>query len=179
MHGDTELKRRLWSAILRRRMPHWLAVLLPLLAAALLPAPRAAALAAIGIWAIWLALDARRCRQRLNTHWSAWLDAAVPALEDSSALLAIAAGSAATPVARLQQQRLLARLAAALNTDDYRAIARTRVRFALLPLIVSLCAGAVAWGWHSRHGAAPGASTPAAAGPRKPIVDGEIYLRVK
>jgi hypothetical protein len=182
MHGEPDLKRRLWSAILRRRAPHWLAVLLPLLAAASLPAARAVALACVAVWAIWAAIDARTWRQRLSSQWTAWLDAAVPALEDSSALLALVSGATdadTAPLARLQRQRLLARLAAVLGEDDYRAIARTRVRFTVLPLILSLCAAGAAWGMHYKQSAAilPGAVT-GGSGKAKAIVDGEIYLRV-
>lgn len=194
MHGEPDLKRRLWSAILRRRAPQWLAVLLPLLAAiglsaaglpaasfpvAGLPAARALALAAIALWAIWLAIDAYRWRQRLAAEWSIWLDAAIPALEDSSALLAASPEAIAAPIAKLQQRRLLTRLASALGDDDYRAIARTRVRFALLPLILSLCAAGAAWGMHYKQtSGAPHGPVANGYGKTKPIADGEIYLRV-
>jgi hypothetical protein len=180
MHGEPDLKRRLWSAILRRRAPQWLAVLLPLvLAAAFLPAARPLALGAIAIWCIWLAIDIARLRRRLAGEWTAWLDAAVPSLEDSSALLAAPTEQLSAPIARLQQQRLLARLSSVLGEDDYRAIARNRVRFAVLPLILSLCAASAAWGVHLKRTGAPGpAATQASTGKNKPIVDGEIYLRV-
>ncbi len=178
MHGEPDLQRRLWSAILHRRAPQWLAALLPLLAAAFLSAARPLALAAIAIWAIWLTIDVYRWRQRLASEWTIWLDSAIPALEDSSALLA-GATDAIAPIARLQQQRLLNRLADALRDDDYRAIARSRVRFALLPLILSLCAAGAAWGVHYQQTSSGRFATVADGnGKPKPIADGEIYLRV-
>jgi hypothetical protein len=52
------------------------------------------------------------------SQWTSWLNAAIPALEDSSTLLA---ADATTPIARLQQQRLQARIASVLTDDDYGA----------------------------------------------------------
>ncbi|HWW68941.1 MAG TPA: DUF4175 family protein [Duganella sp.] len=175
MHGETEfLRRRLWAAVLRRRLPQWLAVLAPLaLAAFVLPSARSLVLAAIVIWVIWLAVDIYRWRHRIANQWASWLNAAIPALEDSSTLLAADAG---TPIALLQQQRLRSRLAQALTGDDYRDIARTRVRLGFVPLAASLIAAGAAWGFQEKPVAS---NVPAAAAPaNKPIVDGEVYLRV-
>lgn len=175
MHGETDfLRRRLWAAVLRRRLPQWLAALTPLaLAAILLPAARAFALAAIAIWVVWLAADIYRLRQRLADQWPSWLNASIPALEDSSMLLA---ADAKTPIARLQQQRLQSRLAQVLTGDDYRRIAHTRVRFGFVPLVASLIAAGAAWGFQAKPATANVAA--AAAPVNKPIVDGEVYLRV-
>ena len=175
MHGETDfLRRRLGAAVLRRRLPQWLAALAPLaLAAILLPAARAIALAAIAIWVVWLAVDIYRLRRRLADKWPSWLNAAIPALEDSSMLLA---ADAKTPIARLQQQRLQSRLAQVLTGDDYRRIAHTRVRFGFVPLVASLIAAGAAWGFHAKPATANVAA--AAAPANKPIVDGEVYLRV-
>lgn len=175
MHGETEiLRRRLWAAVLRRRLPQWLAVLAPLaLAACVLPAARLLVLAAIVIWAIWLAADIYRWRRRIENQWTSWLNAAIPALEDSSALLATDAG---TPIARLQQQRLQSRLAQVLTGDDYRRIARSRVRFGLLPLAASLLAAGAAWAFQDKPVVTNAPAVAARA--NRPIVDGEVYLRV-
>ncbi|SEO46517.1 protein of unknown function [Duganella sp. CF517] len=175
MHGETDfLRRRLWAAVLRRRLPHWLAALLPLaVAAILLPSARLIALAAIVIWAIWLAADIHRLRRRIADQWPSWLNAAIPALEDSSTLLA---AEAKTPIARLQQQRLQSRLAQVLTGDDYRRIAHTRVRLGLVPLVASLIAAGAAWGFQAKPATTHAAATYAPA--NKPIVDGEVYLRV-
>jgi hypothetical protein len=175
MHGETDfLRRRLWAAALRRRLSQWLAALVPLaLAAIMLPAARAIAMAAIAIWVIWLAADIHRLRRRIADQWPSWLNAAIPALEDSSTLLA---AEAKTPIARLQQQRLQSRLAQVLTGDDYRRIAHTRVRFGFVPLVVSLIAAGAAWGFQAKPLTAKAPLVTVTA--NKPIVDGEIYLRV-
>ena len=175
MHGETDfLRRRLWGAVLRRRLPHWLAAVLPLaLAVIMLPAARVVLSAAIVVWMIWLAADIYRLRRRIADQWPSWLDAAIPALEDSSTLLS---AEAKTPIARLQQQRLQSRLAQVLTDDDYCRIAHTRVRYSLLPLVASLLAAGAAWGFQAKP--ATTVVRAAAAPTNKPIVDGEVYLRV-
>jgi len=175
MHGETDfLRRRLWGAVLRRRLPLWLVALAPLaLAAIMLSAARAVVLAAIVVWVIWLAADIYRLRQRIAHQWPSWLNAAIPALEDSSTLLAI---DAKTPIARLQQQRLQSRLAQVLTDDDYRRIARSRVRYGVAPLVASLLVAGTAWGFQVKPPAL--IVPPKAASANKPIVDGEVYLRV-
>lgn len=174
MHGETDtLRHHLWAAVLRRRAPQWLAALAPLVTAILmLPAAHLAA-AAMLPWAVWLFADLYRWRRRINREWTSWLNAAIPALEDSSTLLA---ADATTPIAKLQQQRLQARLASVLSESDYRAIARSRVRISVVPVLLSLAAAGAAWGYHGKQIAA--VAIPAASPAAKPIVDGEIYLRV-
>ncbi|TFW22534.1 DUF4175 family protein [Duganella callida] len=176
MHGETDhLRRRLWTAVWRRRGAQWLAVFLPLLvSAALLPASRAATAVVIVACAIWAMVDAYRWRDRIGKQWASWLDAAVPQMEDSSALLAADAG---TPIARLQQQRLQARLAGVLTDSDYQRIARNHAGYVTVPLIFSLLASGAAWAWQGKPAGAsqmPKATAPA----NKPILDGEVYLRV-
>jgi hypothetical protein len=183
MPGETDyLRRRLWTAIWRRRAPQWLAVLAPLAIAAWLltndhhtaAATTVTAVAvAIAIWGICAIIDAYRWRQRVATSWISWLNAAIPSLEDSSELLA---ADATTPIARLQQQRLQARLAGALTDADYTSIARTQARPTILPLALSLLASAAIWTYHGKPSAVP-TSTPMAQA-HKAIVDGEVYLRV-
>jgi len=130
-------------------------------------------IAAILPWAIWLAIDIYRWRLRIKREWTSWLNAAIPALEDSSTLLA---ADAITPIAKLQQQRLQARLASVLGASDYRSIARSRVRISIVPVLLSLAAASAAWGYHGKQIAA--VAIPVASQAAKPIVDGEIYLRV-
>ncbi|MYM90661.1 DUF4175 family protein [Rugamonas sp. FT82W] len=175
MHGEADtLRRHLWAAVLRRRVPQWLATLAPLAAAlVLLHAARPLVIAAILPWTAWLAFDIYRWRQRIKREWTSWLNAAIPALEDSSTLLA---ADATTPIARLQQQRLQARLATVLGDEDYRRIARNRVRIGVLPILLSLAAAGAAWGYHGKQTAASAPATASQA--PKPIIDGEIYLRV-
>jgi hypothetical protein len=177
MPGATDhLRSRLWTAILRRRAPQWLLALAPLaLAAYLLSAagPAAIPATAIGICIIWIIADALRWRARIARQWPSWLNAAIPQLEDSSTLLA---ADATTPIAKLQQQRLQARLADVLTDADYQAIARTRTKLAILPLALSLLVTAAAWAYHSR--AEEPSTPPTAAQANKPVIDGEVHLRV-
>ncbi|RZT05959.1 protein of unknown function [Duganella sp. CF402] len=173
MPGATDhLRSRLWTAILRRRAPQWLLTLAPLALTVWL-LPTATVAAAIAICIIWIIADAVRWRRRITQQWPSWLNAAIPRLEDSSTLLAV---DAATPIAKLQQQRLQARLADVLTDTDYQAIARTRTKLAILPLALSLLATGAAWAYHSR--AAAPSTPPAAAQANKPIIDGEVHLRV-
>jgi hypothetical protein len=175
MHGETDLLRqRLRAAVLRRRVPVWLGVLLPLVAGLLLwPTARLGMLGAMVIAVLWLLFDARRWQQRVRSEWATWLNAAVPALEDSSELLAM---DALTPIARLQQQRLHARLNAVLGAGQFQSIARARVPLAVLPLLLVLvtCVGAALY--HGRHSAAVARTALASA--TQPIAAGAIYLRV-
>jgi len=175
MPGETDhLRRHLWTAIWRRRGPQWLAAAVPLaLAIWLLPAARPAMAVAIAVWGIWAVADGYRWRHRINRQWTSWLNAAIPLLEDSSELLA---ADATTPIARLQQQRLQARLASALTDDDYRSIGRTRAGYIILPLIFSLLAAGAAAAWHGQKTAATAPQSTAQTA--KPIIDGEVYLRV-
>ncbi|NRR32130.1 hypothetical protein HSX11_18295 [Oxalobacteraceae bacterium] len=181
MHGATDtLRSRIYQAVLRRRVPLWLTTLLPLLLAALLlPGARAPLCAAAVLVLGGAAYDLWRWRRRVSSEWASWVDAAVPALEDSSALLDI---DPATPIAHLQRQRLQARLLLVLEQADYRAIARARVRlnkWNLAPLLLSLGAVAIAAAWAT-------VPPPSAAGLAKvdgkairPIAAGEVYLRVQ
>ena len=101
MPGATDhLRSRLWTAILRRRAPQWLAILAPLTIAAVALSPVAAptaaaptaawlfALAATALCLVSIAVDAARWRHRINQQWPSWLNEAIPQLEDSSVLLA-------------------------------------------------------------------------------------------
>ncbi|MYN07104.1 DUF4175 domain-containing protein [Pseudoduganella aquatica] len=187
MSADADFRstvlRRLWRAILLRRAPLWAAALLPLLAlmlfALLRPAPLSAVTKAATIllpaaWLIWFALDLRALQRRVRAEWARWLDAAVPALEDSSTLLAT---EPATPVARLQRNRLQARLLEVLREEDYRAIARTRIRFTLLPIIASLLCAASAYAWQQTR-SVPASTGGKSASQSQPAAPGEIVLRV-
>src|SRR5471032_742513 len=168
MHGAPDtLRRRLLFAVLRRRAPSWGLTLLPLLWLLL----SFGMLLPVLAWLTWIVIDIVLWRRRIDGHWITWLDAAVPALEDSSALLDSAPTSV---IAQLQQQRLHAKLMSVLTLDDYRAIARSRVRFEILPLVLSLLLAGAVWNWHVKPLAASAQTVHAQAA--KPIVDGEIYL---
>jgi hypothetical protein len=176
MHGETDyLRRRLWTAIWRRRSPQWLAALLPMLLASwMLSTTRIAMAEAITLWGICAIADGYRWKQRIAAQWQSWLNAAVPSLEDSSELLT---SDAKSPIAKLQQQRLQARLASVLTDADYQRIARSQARFSIWPLLLSVLAtgAAIAWQGQSAPTQTP---PPAAAHANKPIIDGEVYLSV-
>jgi hypothetical protein len=173
MPGATDhLRHSLWTAILRRRAPQWLLALAPLALAAYL-LPSVAIFAAIAICIIWTFVDAVCWHRRIASQWPSWLNAAIPQLEDSSTLLA---EEAQTPIAKLQQQRLHARLADVLTDADYKAIARTRSKIAVLPLALSLLAAGSAAAWHGKQTTAGQPQQTAQA--NKAIIDDEVHLRV-
>ncbi|MYN46512.1 DUF4175 family protein [Pseudoduganella sp. FT93W] len=175
MRDETELLRlRLHRAIFLRRLPVWGALLVPLLLALwLLPAARLFVLAGLLLAALWVVFDAQRWRQRVHAEWTSWLNAAVPALEDSADLLAMDAISA---IGRLQQQRLLARLHAVLGVADYAAIARSRVRWPVLPLLALVLWLMIGGVVQSRQSSA---SMPSLAQRSARVAGGgEAYLRV-
>jgi len=158
MSADVEIVRRLWRAALLRRAGLWLTGAIPWLLLRSGPGLLA--------WSAFCAWDGLRLRQRVGRGWAAWLDDAVPEMEDSAALLR----RAESPVAQLQRQRLLARMEAGLTRGRVRAIVRERVRPGLPWLAGNLALAALAWGSsllpHGGEPAAsalPGASSRAAA----------------
>jgi hypothetical protein len=152
----------LWHAALLRRAGLWLLGALPWLLLRSGPGLLA--------WSAFCAWDGLRLRQRVDHGWAAWLDGAVPEMEDSSALLL----RAESPVAQLQRRRLLERIEASLTGARVRAIVRERVRLGLPWLAGSLALAALAWASnllphggqppaHRLPGAKGGAAAPAAA----------------
>jgi hypothetical protein len=122
----------------------------------------------LAVWCAWCAWDHVRLYLRVTREWTRWLDDAVPELEDSSALLV----DAATPLARLQRARLLARIGDALDSAGLRKLARERVRIGAGWFALSAGAAAAAWLWTvvPQHGAArlPHQPALAVAAARKP-----------
>src|SRR6476661_3707703 len=100
MSAGAELFARFWRAALLRRTGLWLAGAAPWLLLRSGPGLLA--------WSAFCAWDSLRLKQRVERGWTAWLDGAVPEMEDSAVLLA----RAESPVAQLQRQRLLARIEA-------------------------------------------------------------------
>ena len=129
------LHQRIHRALLRRRAPAWLMAALPWLGLLSLPG--------LALWAVWVVFDLLRLRRKTTQHGLRWLDAAVPALEDSSALLV----NAATPIARLQQRRLLGRIDAALEAPTLQRIARQQARNGWPLVAFSVAAAALVWAW--------------------------------
>lgn len=134
MAASADLTGRLWHAALLRRMPAWVLGAIPWLAVR-----PVVALA----WLAWVLADGWRLRARLTRQAHAWLNEAIPALEDSAALLATTAASPATPLAQMQRARLLARLDVA--HADLRFIAARRVGSGLKWMALSVVLAALAW----------------------------------
>lgn len=148
MHADADIAQRLWRAAVLRRLPLWVLGALPWLSLRLLPGVLA--------WVAWCMWDGARLRQRVHRGWIGWLDAAVPELEDSAALLV----EAETPIAKMQRSRLLARIDASLDKKTVRAIVRRHVDLGLSWLAPWLVFAFVVW----FVGQQPAASQAAAPG---------------
>ncbi|MYN04760.1 hypothetical protein GTP41_21945 [Pseudoduganella sp. DS3] len=161
------VRQRMLQALIRRRAASWLLPLLPAiaLAAALLagafgPADSASAardgraisltvpLALAAAALLWAAADFALWRKRIDEQLPAWLNAAIPELEDSSTLLVAAAG---TPLGDLQRKRLLARIDSALDDQRLRGIANQKARFNAIPLALAALAAASAWAYALAH----------------------------
>jgi len=115
MQEGAEIVRRVWRAAQLRRLPLWIVGALPWLFIRSAPGLIA--------WGAFCAWDWAVLRRRVNLEWTAWLDGALPEMEDSSALLS----HAPTPVAQLQRRRLLARLDAGVSAPQLRNIACGRI----------------------------------------------------
>lgn len=133
MHGGVEITKRVWRAAQLRRLPLWIGGALPWLAI-----PSGPGLLA---WAGWCALDWVKLRRRVTFEWTAWLDGAVPEMEDSAALLE----QADTPIARLQQQRLFDRLDAVISPAQLRQIVARYVSHGYPIILVSAVLAGMVW----------------------------------
>jgi hypothetical protein len=133
MHDGAEITKRVWRAAQLRRLPLWIAGALPWLAIRSAPGLIA--------WTMWCAWDWAILRRRVAFEWTAWLDGAVPEMEDSSALIE----HAPTPVAQLQRRRILDRIDASVTGPQLRAIARGRVKTGAPWLLGSVAAAAAVW----------------------------------
>jgi hypothetical protein len=135
MHGGADIVKRVWHAAVLKRSFIWAAGALPWLALRSWPGLLA--------WAACCAWDGMRLRRRVANEWARWLDDAVPELEDSSALLA----QASTPLAKLQRERLLARLQESLAASRLRAIAWRRVPIGAPWLALGAACATLLWAW--------------------------------
>lgn len=138
----------IWRTALLRRAGLWVAGALPWLLLRSGPGLLA--------WSAFCAWDGLRLQRRVAHGWVAWLDGALPEMEDSAALLL----HADSPVAQLQRQRLLGRIEASLTRARIRAIVREHISFGLPWLAGSLALAALAWG----ASLLPHGGQPAAAG---------------
>jgi len=173
MHDAADIVSRLRTAALRRRAPLWAGAVLPWVIAAFACLGMAAvvALAALALSIAWAAWDCARLLRRVRQGWAAWIDSSVPALEDSSALLA----GATSAIGQLQRKRLLERAAYTLTPDILRRIARERVRtdyrWLLLPIALALALFAL----QQVRAARPARLDPAAV---RAVVARELLVRV-
>jgi hypothetical protein len=162
------LVERLWRAALLRRAALWLAGAVPWLLLRSGPGLLA--------WSAFCAWDSLRLKQRVERGWTAWLDDAVPEMEDSAILLA----RAESPLAQLQRQRLLARIDASLTKQRLRAIVRERLPLGLPWLAANLVLAALAWGaaYLPHGGQAPGSSAPGAKGAKTAVATAALVVNL-
>jgi hypothetical protein len=146
MQAGADIAGRLQLAATRRRAPLWAAAILPWLLLLSMPG--------VVLWSAWALWDCRRLRARVARDWTGWIDGAVPALEDSSALLA-GADDSVSAIGQLQRRRLLARLASALSDEVLAAIASERVRIDARWPVVSACAALALFAWNRVQDAPP------------------------
>lgn len=161
-----EITKQVWRAAQLRRLPLWIGGALPWLAI-----PSGPGLLA---WAGWCAWDWAKLRRRVAFEWTAWLDGAVPEMEDSAALLE----QADTPIARLQQQRLFDRLDASVAPAQLRRIVKQYVPGGYPVILVSAALAAMAW--YATNGPRVVTATPAGpiATARAAVVPPQLVVRI-
>ncbi|SHH69468.1 DUF4175 family protein [Massilia sp. CF038] len=164
MQNGADIIARLLRRALWRKVPFWAALLLPWVLLASIPG----AVLALA----WIAWDCVRLRARIAAGWPRWLDGAIPALEDSSALLE----DAATPLGRLQQQRLMGRVQSLLSDDMIAQVVAQRTRLHWLALVLSAVLATGLFAWRHVHADQPPVRTVAVA--EVPVQPAALMLRV-
>jgi hypothetical protein len=168
MSAGVDIFNRLWRSALLRRAGLWLTGTVPWLLLRSGPGLLA--------WSAFCAWDALRLQRRVAHGWTAWLDGALPEMEDSAALLL----AAESPVAQLQRQRLLARIDSSLTPARVRAIVRARLPLGLPWLAGNLALAALAWGAallpHGAQSQTPG--MPAAKATKTAAVAVELIVKM-
>ena len=134
MSGAADLAHRLRRAALLRRAGLWVLGVVPWLLLRSGPGLLA--------WSAFCAWDGLHLQRRVAHGWTHWIDGAVPEMEDSAALLA---QEPETPVARLQRERLIKRIDAALPPPRVRAIVAAHVPFGWTWLAANLALAGLAW----------------------------------
>jgi hypothetical protein len=158
MSGAADLAHRLWRAALLRRAGLWALGAVPWLLLRSGPGLLA--------WSAFCAWDGLHLQRRVAHGWTHWIDGAVLEMEDSAALLA---QEPETSVARLQRERLLKRIDAALPPRRVRAIVAAHVPFGWAWLLANFALAGLAWGSALLpHAASP--QTPAHAADRRAAV---------
>jgi hypothetical protein len=171
-HAAYQVHRRVWRAALLRRAGLWTVGAVPWLA--LRNAPGLLA------WSAFCAWDGLRLQRQVAHGWTAWIDEAVPEMEDSSVLL-LADPEGQAPIARLQRKRLIERLQASLDGPRLRAIARAHVGLGWPWLGADLVLAALAWATLVQHPHPP-STVPAAPAPAHRVsaalVPAELVLKL-
>ncbi len=142
MQRDADIISRLLASALWRRLPLWVAAVLPWVLLENLVG-MVVALA----WAAW---DFVKLQRSVTRDWTRWLDGSVAALEDSSAMLV----QADSPIAKLQRNRLLERVGKAMTPEVVTGIVRERVRFDWRWPVLSIVAALAWFAFQQKPGAA-------------------------
>jgi hypothetical protein len=168
MPAGADIFNRLWRSALWRRAGLWVAGAVPWLLLRSGPGLLA--------WSAFCAWDALRLQRRVAHGWTAWLDGALPEMEDSTALLL----TAESPVAQLQRERLLTRIGSSLTPARVRAVVRERLPLGLPWLAGNLVLAALAWGAALLpHGVPPqAAGLPVAKGAKTAAAAAELIVNM-
>jgi hypothetical protein len=168
MSAGADIFNRLWRSALWRRAGLWVAGAVPWLLLRSGPGLLA--------WSAFCAWDALRLQRRVAHGWTAWLDGALPEMEDSTALLL----TAESPVAQLQRERLLTRIGSSLTPARVRAVVRERLPLGLPWLAGNLVLAALAWGAALLpHGVPPqAAGLPVAKGAKTAAAAAELIVNM-
>jgi hypothetical protein len=168
MPAGADIFNRLWRSALWRRAGLWVAGAVPWLLLRSGPGLLA--------WSAFCAWDGLRLQRRVAHGWTAWLDGALPEMEDSTALLL----TAESPVAQLQRERLLTRIGSSLTPARVRAVVRERLPLGLPWLAGNLVLAALAWGAALLpHGVPPqAAGLPVAKGAKTAAAAAELIVNM-
>jgi hypothetical protein len=168
MPAGADIFNRLWRSALWRRAGLWVAGAVPWLLLRSGPG--------LLVWSAFCAWDALRLQRRVAHGWTAWLDGALPEMEDSTALLL----TAESPVAQLQRERLLTRIGSSLTPARVRAVVRERLPLGLPWLAGNLVLAALAWGAALLpHGVPPqAAGLPVAKGAKTAAAAAELIVNM-
>lgn len=142
MSAASDIVSRLQLLAMRRRAPAWVLAMLPwLLIRSDIGALVMLLLAISDLW---------RVRRTVSMQWTSWIDAQWPGMEDSSRLLL----AADTPVARMQQARVLKRAQELLAQGEAAQVAKRGIGHGMGWVLASAVLAAGLWGWQQRTTAA-------------------------
>ena len=157
MSAAADIVARLQLLAMRRRALAWILALLPWIALR--------SVAGIAVVLLAAAFDLWRVRRKVAQQWTAWLDAQWPEMEDSSRLLL----DASSPVARLQQARVLRRAEELLGQGEAARVAKKHIGHGFGWVVPSLVVAATLWSWQQRTVAVAAPVPHAARAPAKAV----------